>query len=98
VGDGVAGASADGAGRVLVVVAACDGQEELGPNDLDGRGDLRAAELVQLLALLLGQLAEWVLLAAWHGGLRGVRGRHGSPNPSVMATSKPSDPLVLKQA
>jgi hypothetical protein len=75
VGDGVAGASSDGAGRVLVVGAGGDGQEDLGPGDLDGGGDLRAAELFEFLALRLGQFAERVLLLAGHGGLRGVRGR-----------------------
>ena len=73
VGDGVAGAAADGAGRVLVVVAGGDGQEDLGPDDLGGRGGLRAAELDQFLPLRLGQLAERVLLAAGHGGLPGVQ-------------------------
>ena len=83
VGDGVAGAAADGAGGVLVVVAAGDGQEDLGADDLGGRGGLRAAELVQFLPLRLGQLAERVLLLAGHGGLRGARGRHRTPNRSL---------------
>ena len=48
-GDGIAGAAADGAGRRLVVLAAGDGQEDLGPGDLDGRGDLRADEAGQFL-------------------------------------------------
>jgi hypothetical protein len=63
-GDGVAGASADGVGRVLVVVAACDGQQKLGAGDLDGRCGLGAAELGQLLPLVFSQFAERVLLAS----------------------------------
>jgi hypothetical protein len=94
VGDGVAGAAAGGAGRVLIIVAACDGQQDLRPGDLDGGGDLRAAELSEFLTLRFGEFAERVLLAARHGGLRGARGHHRNPNPGIMDTGKPSDPLV----
>ena len=62
VGDGIAGSASDGAGRRLVVVAACDGQQDLGAGDLDGGGDLRSADLGQLLPLRVGQLAERVIL------------------------------------
>ena len=48
VGDSVAGAAAGGVGGRLVVLAAGDGQEDLGPEDLDGRGDARATDLGQL--------------------------------------------------
>jgi hypothetical protein len=45
--DGVAGASAGRAGGLLVVAAGGDGQEDPSPGDLDGQGDLEAAELGQ---------------------------------------------------
>ena len=64
--DGVAGAAADRAGSGLVVFAAGEGQEDLGPEDLDGRGDARAIDLGQLLPLLHGELAERCLLVAGH--------------------------------
>ena len=70
--DGVAGAPADGTGRGLVVVAARDGQQELGAGDFDGGCGLGPAELEEGLSLLGGQLTERVVLAAGHGGLPGV--------------------------
>jgi hypothetical protein len=63
--DGVAGAAADRAGSGLVVVVAGDGQEDLGPEDLDGRGDARATDLGQVVLLLDGGLADRRLL--WPG-------------------------------
>jgi hypothetical protein len=36
------------------------------PNDLDGRNDLRATDLCQLLRLLPGELAERSLLVEGH--------------------------------
>ena len=94
VGDRVAGATAHGVGRVLIVVAACDGQEELGSGDLDGRSHLRPAQLDQGLVLLGRDLAERVVLAARHGGLPGVtEAANCNGGRDVMATSKPNDPL-----
>jgi hypothetical protein len=74
VGDGLGRASADRAGGLLVVIAAGDGQEDLGPDDLDGGTDLRSAELRQRPAFGFGERPEGVLLATRHGGLRVVRG------------------------
>jgi hypothetical protein len=48
----------------LVVVAAGDGQEDFGPEDLDGRGDARAADLGQVVLLLDGGLSERCLFVA----------------------------------
>ena len=48
VGDVVAGAAPDGVGRLLVVVAPGDGQEDPGAGDLDGRGDLGPGDLARV--------------------------------------------------
>lgn len=69
--DGVAGASAGGAGGLLIVVAGGDGQEHDGPGDLGGGCGLRPAELGQGLTLLGGEFAERVLLATGHNDLPG---------------------------
>jgi hypothetical protein len=50
--DRVTGATAHSVGRGLVVVAAGDGQEELGSGDFDGRSHLGPAQLDQGLVLL----------------------------------------------
>ncbi|WP_143206367.1 hypothetical protein [Singulisphaera sp. GP187] len=52
------GATTDGVGCGLVVVAACDGQEELGAGDLDGWGSLGPTQLGEELLLLGGHLAK----------------------------------------
>jgi hypothetical protein len=68
--DGVAGASAGGAGGLLKVVAAGDGQEHDGPRDLGGGYGLGPAELGQGRDLVVGEGPEGILLASGHGGLR----------------------------
>ena len=73
--DGVTGASAGGARGLLVVVAAGDGQEDLGTDDLDSGLGLRPAELGQGLEFGVGERPKGVLLATRHGGLRVSRGR-----------------------
>jgi hypothetical protein len=54
----VAGAAADLTVSALGIGTAGGGQQDLGPNDLDGRCDSRATDLRQLLLLLPGELAE----------------------------------------
>src|SRR4051794_25697303 len=93
--DGVAGTTADGMGRGLVVVAASDGQKEFRAGDLDGRSHLGAAELAEGLLLVRGQLTERVDLATGHGGLPGVtQAADCSSGRANMAMSKPNDPLA----
>jgi hypothetical protein len=65
-GDGVAGAASGGAGGLLIVVAAGDGQEDAGPRDLRGGCGLRPAELGQGRALIVGEGPEGIGLAAGH--------------------------------
>jgi len=98
VGDRVAGAAAGGAGGLLIVAAVGDGQEHGGAGDVDGGCGLRPAETSEFLALGVGQRPEGVFLAARHDGLRGARGRRSYMGTSIMATGKPSDPLVVRQA
>ena len=74
-GDGVAGASAGGAGGLLIVVAAGDGQEHGGPRDLGGGRGLRPAELGQGRALGVGERAEGILLATGHRRPPWLRGQ-----------------------
>jgi hypothetical protein len=75
VGDGIDGTSADGTGGLLRVIAAGDGQEDLGPDDLGSGLGLRSTELGQGLAFGVGEQPKGVLLATRHGGLRVSRGR-----------------------
>jgi hypothetical protein len=75
VGDGINGASADRAGGLLIVITAGDGQEDLGPGDMDSGLGLRPTELGQGLAFGVGEQPKGVLLATRHGGLRVSRGR-----------------------
>ncbi len=97
-GDGVAGASAGGAGGLLIVVAAGDGQEHGGPRDLDGGCGLGPADLGQCQSLVVGERPERILLAARHGGLPGVaEAANCNDGRDIMATSKPNDPLVVRQ-
>jgi hypothetical protein len=74
-GDGVAGAAAGGAGGLLVVITASDGQEHGGPRDLGGGRGLRPAELGRGGALVVGERPEWILLAAGHDDLHVSGGR-----------------------
>ena len=90
--DGVAGAAADRAGSGLVVVAAGDGQEDLGPEDLDGRGDPRATDLCQLLLLLHGELAERCLLVAGHAASVAREAAYHPRAHDIMAAGRPFDP------
>jgi hypothetical protein len=95
VGDGVAGASAGGAGSPLVVIAGGDGQEDPGSGDFGGGGDLGAADMGQGREFVVGEGTEGILLAARHGSLRGIRGRSSYPGRRVMAMTNENDPLVI---
>ena len=76
--DGVAGASSGGAGGVLIVIAAVDGQDHGDACDLNGGRGLRPTDLSVGLALGVGDWPEGILFATGHGGLRGSRSRHHS--------------------
>ena len=91
--DGVAGAAADRAGSGSVVVAAGEGQEDLGPEDLDGRGDARATELGQLLPPLHGELAERCLLVAGYAASVAREAAYHRRAHDTTATGRPFDPL-----
>ena len=69
----VAGAASHGVCRLLVVVAAGDGQEDLGAGDLDGRCGLGPGNLAHELPLVVGQFAERGLLESRHRPLLDVR-------------------------
>src|SRR5207245_1280777 len=93
--DGVAGPSAGEASGLLVVVAAVDGQEDLGARDLGGGGGLGSADLGQGRAFVVGQGTERILLAAGHGSLRGARGGRSYAGVRLKAIFNANDPLVL---
>ncbi len=66
-GDGVATLASQRACRLLVIGAASNGQEETSAGDLEGRGGGSATEAREGVALLGGQRAQRILLAAGHG-------------------------------
>src|SRR5262249_13345027 len=95
-GDGIPGLAAGGAGGLLVIGAVGDQQQHLGAADLGGGSGLGPAQLSQEVALLVAERPERVFLAAGHASA--PPGVAVIANAQIMATHKPSDPLVVSQS